>query len=264
MESKPTTERKPRAKKKTAKRKYVRKPKPPQNLPEPIEINQPKEEAPQASEDLLASVRNLFSGQPQSQPEAQQKGSSFSHGSSVNDYQPLSDESERLLSQVPESIADEGQVDGGAAQPQSASDDAISALMAQVAFEPQDVQDTLGELFDWLADRFESEHWKLTERQARMLGRPTAQLLNSLWAKLRERIPDILTRWCDETPGAMAFLMACGLVITPKVMQQVSLSRKRTKEKKPTAQPQSKPVQPIHVHGQQPPRVGMVYERNQV
>jgi len=101
----------------------------------------------------------------------------------------------------------------------------ISALLDSIAFEEQDVKDTLEELFEWLSEYFGSDHWKLTPRQVRMLGRPSAQLLNSVWAKLKTRIPDILAAWCETTPGATAFLMAFGLVVVPKGLKQWKLSR---------------------------------------
>jgi len=91
---------------------------------------------------------------------------------------------------VPDSIGGEADDPGGPAE--LPGDDAIAGLMAMVAFEPQDVQDTLCEFFDWTAERFKSDHWRLTERQARMLGKPTSLLLNSLWARLCLILPDII------------------------------------------------------------------------
>ena len=157
--------------------------------------------------------------------------------------EPLSPESERILASVPETIGGEAGESG--APVDAPAEDPIAALMAQVAFEPQDVQDTLAEMFDWLAERFESDHWRLTDRQARMLGRPAAQLLNSIWTKLQAYIPDILSKWCETTPGATALILAAGIVITPKVMQQVSISRERAKVKPRVPAPQSPaPPQP--------------------
>jgi hypothetical protein len=108
-------------------------------------------------------------------------------------------------------------------------EDPIAALMAQVAFEEEDVKDTLAEFFDWMSERFKSDHWKLTDRQSRILGRPSAQLLNSIWAKLQDYLPDILARWCETTPGATAFILACGIVVLPKAKKQFTISRERRK-----------------------------------
>lgn len=154
----------------------------------------------------------------------------------------MSPEAERILSGIPEHIG--GDVEHGSpAANGDETGDAIASLMAQVAFEPQDVQDTLAELFEWLAERFESDHWKLTDRQLRMMGRPSAQLLNSIWVKLQNYIPDILARWCEDTPGATAFILACGIVVVPKVAKQIVISRERNAAKKmpPREQPQPHP-----------------------
>ena len=148
--------------------------------------------------------------------------------------QPLTPEAERLLGSVPTKVDDAPgdpiDVDGAAGQLTDADQgggNGIAELMAQVSFETQDVQDQLEELFDWLSVKFKSDHWELSERQARMLGKPTAQLLNSLWAKLQTVLPEILGKWIDSTPGAAALLLAGGIVIGPKVAKQVAISRER-------------------------------------
>ena len=144
----------------------------------------------------------------------------------------MTPEAERLIAGVPDMVTDTGE-DAPPISTMPNSDQAsedrelVSALMAGVAFDPEDVQETLTEFFGWMAEKFQSDHWKLTDRQARMLGRPTAQLMNSLWARLADYLPDVITQWCDRTPGAMAFLMAAGMVVGPKVAQQISISRKR-------------------------------------
>jgi hypothetical protein len=161
--------------------------------------------------------------------------------------EPLSAEAERLLAAVPETIGDgpaEAIDPNAGAQQGTESGDAIAALMQQIAFEPQDVQDQLSEFFEWLAERFKSDHWKLTERQARMLGKPAAQLLNSVWTKLQAILPDILARWCDSTPGATAFLLASGIVVVPKIGKQIAISRARA-----GANAAAKMVQPGTSHG---------------
>lgn len=156
--------------------------------------------------------------------------------------EPLSPESERILSSVPSSIGGEADDPGGPADVRVKDDGPVAALMEQVAFETQDVQDMLAEMFDWLAERFQSEHWKLNERQARVLGRPSTLMLNSIWLKLQAYIPEILAKWCEETPGATAFITAVGLVIVPKVTKQVAISRERAKS---GSKPKDQRVQPV-------------------
>lgn len=118
---------------------------------------------------------------------------------------------------------------GDAPEAELTADD-VRELMDSVTFEQQDVQDLLAEFFDWLADKFQSDHWRLTERQMRILGKPTFRLVNVLWQKLEEKLPDVLVAWCAGTPGASAFLLACGIVVGPKIKKQMSLSSARKKQ----------------------------------
>lgn len=204
----------------------------PANLPPPIEFPAAQSEAVQPEKpSLLSGLGNLFSPQP-----ADPSSTASLPSLTSSPAEPLSQESERLLSAVPDVIGDNLGAGEPAAEPGDNADDPIAALMAQVAFEEQDIQDTLAEFFDWLSVRFKSDHWKLTDRQARMLGRPSAQLLNSMWARLQNYLPEILAKWCVETPGATAFILACGLVVTPKVMEQVRISRERAKLSRQTIQ----------------------------
>jgi hypothetical protein len=188
---------------------------------------------------LLSGLGKVFSRQPSQEPI---HSPASSNGSSAD---PLSEESARLLASVPDSI---GSTEPGD-DPELPGDDAVASLMAMVAFEPQDVQDTLCEFFDWTAERFKSDHWRLTDRQARMLGKPSALLLNSLWARLCVIMPDIIGRWASETPGASAFLLAVGIVVIPKVTKQIQVSRQR-KSVKPVIQPN---LRPESVRPQPPP-----------
>lgn len=189
---------------------------------------------------LLDSLKNLLPGA--SHPEPSQSPEKSTGGKTGSNLSP---EAEARLDSIPDVIG------GAAASPEAvriseSSDSAdIAALLDAVAFEEEDVRETVEEFFDFLAERFRSEHWRLTERQSRMLGRPAAQLANAIWAKLKLRIPDILARWCDSTPGATAFLMAAGIVVVPKVMTQVRLSRgKGRTADRPQPQPRAGEPEP--------------------
>jgi hypothetical protein len=205
---------------------------------------------PAESGGLLSGLNNLFKPQSQAEPEAPQAAPSKPSLES-SAFEPLSAESERILASVPETIGG-GEADDPGGPADVPNQDPIAALMAQVAFDPQDVQDTLAEMFDWMAERFQSDHWRLTERQARMGGRPAAMMLNAIWTKLQSYIPDMLSKWCEATPGATAFFLWAGIVVGPKAMKQFSLSRERSKAKprvpapQPAApaQPQQRPTQP--------------------
>lgn len=206
------------------------------------------ESAPAEGSGFLASVKNLFSSESPNEsqkPESVSVSSEPSAKPSATSSPAPSPEIEKQLSSVPDVIGDTAEVGGDLESGEATlGADGISALLEAVAFEEQDVKDTLGELFDWLAETFESEHWKLTERQLRMLGRPSAQLLNSIWGKLKLRIPDILANWCETTPGASAFLMAFGLVVVPKGLKQWQLSKQRARVALPYSASVSTPVTP--------------------
>jgi hypothetical protein len=245
MEKQKVKKGSPRQKMQGSRPRKKRQPKQAKNLPPPIEITSMPAKPEEKPDGLIDQLGSLFSGADNT---AKENLLSAQPGiGSTPDSLPR--ESERILSSVPQTIGDEADDPGGpgdVSMHETIEDDPIKALMAQVAFEDQDVQDMIAEFFDWLAERFKSDHWKLNERQARMLGRPAAQLLNSMWSRLMDYLPEILSRWCEETPGATAFILACGIVIVPKVTQQVRISRERKKEKiKPIAAPAPRP-QPIH------------------
>jgi hypothetical protein len=94
-------------------------------------------------------------------------------------------------------------------------------------FDPEAVGEVLEEGFAWIAEKFGSEHWKLSDRQARMLKGPTSQLLGSLYAHIERMLPAFLERWADSTPGLMDFVFVFGIVVGPKVAKQLALSRER-------------------------------------
>ncbi len=226
---KPRRPRKKKAVKKSSRRRG-------NQLPPPIE---PAAAAPAEKPAESGLFANLFQNSSH-QPSERSNGSLG--GSVTSSIDPLPPEAEARLDQIPDHIGDSDP----AASPRltiteadPAADDIsdVTALIEMVgAFEEQDVREELEELFAFLADRFESEHWLLTERQSRMLSRPATQMANSIWAKLRGRLPEFLAKWCESTPGAAGFLFACGVIVVPKVMTQRRLSKKAARTV--TAQPQ--------------------------
>lgn len=202
---------------KRAKRRSGRRGRKSQRRPRPASAADVRPASQPVESQPLDGLLNLFPSQPAAASQPESVASSASSGS-------LSADAQAALDSVPEVIA--APVDAAAEGPEAelTSED-VRELMAQVAFEEQDVRDLLAELFDWLADRFDSDHWKLTERQMRILGGPSFRLANVLWKRLEERLPDILIGWCESTPGAAALIMACGIVVGPKIAKQVRLSR---------------------------------------
>lgn len=223
MSEKPVTrKRKSTASSKRKSRRRVKKQEPmdaANPLPAPVDVS---EEKGKENSSLLDSLGSMFQSQsPTSQNQSQSENLSGTDSSISG--KTLTSEDHAQLNAVPDVIGDEPTSESASAEMDSGA--AMVSLLDNVAFSEQDVTDTLTELFSWAADKFESDHWKLTERQQRMLGGPTTQIVNVMWIKLREKLPDILARWCESTPGATAFLMAFGIVVVPKAMKQVKLSR---------------------------------------
>ena len=212
-------------------------------LPPPVEVQVGSVQPSEPSGGLFGLDR-VFQNQPRNESPSSVESVDFSTPiSEPRPGDPLSQDAEQILARVPSTV-DAGP-EAEPLQPAAVDDDdPIAALMAQVAFEEQDVKDTLCEFFDWLATKFDNDNWKLTDRQSRMLGKPTAQLANSLWARLQTILPDVIARWCAETPGAFAFLSACGLVVLPKVMNQIKVSRERKAKGKAVRQMPSPAARP--------------------
>ena len=174
----------------------------------------------------------------QSAPGSAEPLPTFLSGREPRPGEPLSEEQERVLHAVPESINEEPDADELIVE-EAADPEAIRALIPSITFNEQEVREVLEESFDWLAEKFDSAHWKLTERQSRMIGKPTAQLLGFVWSRVSDLLPDILARWCNATPGLLDFLMVSGLIVGPKVRQQVAISRSRKRTEKQRVRPGS-------------------------
>lgn len=215
---------------KPAKRRSTRPSTSRQRHPQPGPVVDVQLEKPAAESEPLGGLLNLFPSPKESQPPSVPASSASS-----GDLPP---ENRAAVDAVPDVIG----APAGADEPEGElSADDVRELMAQVAFEEQDIKDLLGELFDWLADRFESDHWKLSERQMRILGGPSFRLANVLWKRLEERLPDILIGWCESTPGAAAFIMACGIVVGPKIAKQLRLSKGPKPVKEPRVEDRPAP-----------------------
>ena len=80
----------------------------------------------------------------------------------------------------------------------SGEESELRELMESIAFEEGDVKGAVGlaELCEWLAEILKSDHWKLSERQKRMLGRPITLLMNSVGSRLQDYLPRFFAEWC--------------------------------------------------------------------
>jgi hypothetical protein len=243
----PAQETEKRAKKRKKKR-SVRKPAGPRPLPAPLPV------AGAESTSRPNGQMNLDGIFP---PNAAGSSAQFDPSSNLTEPKPgeeLPPESEALLGE----IEGAGTGEAGSSAAESAGDvEVLGAMMPDIAFDEQDVRAVLEESFAWLAEKFDSGHWNLTERQSRMLGKPTAELLSGLYMRIREFLPGVLLDWCDATPGLMGVLIAGSIVIVPKVKTQVQLSmQKKRQPKRVTQMPRTSPMPPGPVSG--PAQVGPV------
>lgn len=206
-------------------------------LPPPVEINQP-------NPDPMGLAATFQPNAPGSD-----RRSASSSISEPKPGQPLTQEQEQILGEAFDEIGVEQPAPGAQELPPGTMPGSAAAeMLPEITFDVDQVEDVLGEAFHWIAERFDSAHWELTEKQSRMLGRPTAQLCSTLYS----RLPEFLLRWCDATPGLAGIVVAGAIVVGPKVAQQVAISRERRKAPKPNARPhevprktQAGPVGPI-------------------
>lgn len=150
--------------------------------------------------------------------------------------EPANEDVRRRLDGIPDVIG--GEVVGE--QEAEITSDEIRELMVTIQFAEEDVKAFLGEAFDWMAELMGSDHWKLTERQSRMLAGPLARVMGSIWLKLLERLPDVIVKWCEQTPGAAAFLLTLGIVVLPKGTKQIRIWKERRVGKTIDAKPETK------------------------
>jgi hypothetical protein len=225
-------------------------------LPEPVEVGGPEVRPASAEEKSLLS--KLFGGDqsnpnpstPQHNPAPSGIESvTGSGGSSIpNCSEPLSAEAERILAGVPATVGGEADDPGGPADFSGSalpgSDDAaeLVALMDCVMFTPEDVAGTVAEWCDHLATWLDSDHWRISEGQQRLLGKPYATLANGMWGKVKQMLPGWLASTCETTPGLAGSFMVTAAVFGPKVMQQLIVSRMKKKAGPRIVKPNNEPA----------------------
>jgi len=186
-------------------------------------------------------LSNLFQ-QSSQQPSSQEPspGSETSSTSEPRPGEPLPAESEELLAGIGGGVpAPVGEEEDGTEEPDE-------GVFSSIRFEQSNVADVLEEAHAWLAQKFESDHWLLTERQSRMLSGPATELLDSVWVHLQRLLPAILARWAESTPGLMDFVLVLGLIEGPKIAKQFAVSRERRMGKRrPAPRPGPGIVEPM-------------------
>jgi hypothetical protein len=188
--------------------------------------------------------------QPKSQPAPESPKPSS--GSSA---EPLSAESERLLSGVPDHIGGEG----GESPASPGGGGQIAAMIDALVFKPEHVEIALRGVFKGLGWWFDSEHWQLTPEDSGWITQPATEMLNYIWLDNRDDISNAFVTWVMSTPGALGLLIGGGVVLGPRIAKQVELSRER--RTRPLVPDPTKAPQPIRAAAPAPkPRVGIVIE----
>lgn len=166
--------------------------------------------------------------------------------------EPLTPEAEQIVADIGGFAAGEDEPDDPLSRRSIESSEEFADGLTKIAFDQAYVTDVLEEAYAWLAEKFDSDHWNLTERQSRMLSGPTTELLGSVWMHIQRILPDLIARWAASTPGLMDFALIFGLVTGPKVAKQFAISRQRRRG------PQRRPGAPVPVRPQATGPVGPI------
>jgi hypothetical protein len=137
--------------------------------------------------------------------------------------EPLSAESERLLGGVPDHIGG----NGAAADPPDAAGNRIAAMVDSLVIKPEHVDVLIEGLFKGASWFFDSDHWLVSPLEARVLSQPGAEMLNYIWLSHRDEISNRFVEWMLSTPGALGLIMGGGIILGPRIVQQVKVSRER-------------------------------------
>lgn len=202
-------------------------------LPPPVE--------PQAESQDPFQLAATFNQNPGDSPRP-------SGGSSISNEpkpgEPLSPEREQVLRDGFEQIGVEqpgpgqpGGPSGVTATVHTSEGAEVADMLIEMKFDVQETQDLFLLAFHRIADWFDSAHWELDEVEARALAKPATRMLSSFYS----RLPEVITHWCDSTPGLGAFLAMSAIVIVPKAKYQMAISRERRKAPTPINRPQAVP-----------------------
>lgn len=77
----------------------------------------------------------------------------------------------------------------------------VTQLDEDTSFTPEEAGELVSGLFEIAADRL-GDHWKLTDKEREMIGRPLSKVLNKHW--------DSVGRYAEETALALAVASLLG------------------------------------------------------
>lgn len=151
------------------------------------------------------------------------------------------------LASVPDTIGGEAAAPGeaAAAAPGAGELGEMVEFLQSMGIDEDDMQEWLSEGCDFLSEKFDSAHWKLTDRQGRMLAKPYTACANKIWIKLLDWLPDFLSNLAKSSPEAAAMVISSAVVFGPKVAKQFVLSRSRKELPKKPAEDKPQQVKEV-------------------
>lgn len=208
------------------------------------------ETKPGLLESVASGLRGMFDLPSQSpQPEAAAAASSLgSENSSTvpgKTSETITADAERKLTDVPDVIGEPVEASGSA---EETTDETLSALeLSRVDalcelgyFDKTFAAEALDDIFGGLADRFESEHWKLKPERRDKIARPLCAVMNETMDAVMSALPGAAGDAARSHPEFAMLAVALGSAVLPRALKQVRISRARAAsgERKP-AQPDS-------------------------
>lgn len=187
---------------------------------------------------LVGMVKNLF-GNPQRPLNEKVEDSSRASSAVPEATSKLPAATEAALAQVPDTIGAESVPAIGSDPVQDAeltNQQRIDELIALGYVDVETTGELASDLFDYFAGKFDSEHWKLNERNRDRIGRPGAACINSCIQRVMDALPDAVGNSAMEHPEWAALVLAVGTVTAPRAIKQLKLSKTKVtkKENKPT------------------------------
>lgn len=79
-------------------------------------------------------------------------------------------------------------------------------------------------VFDQLAKKFGSDHWRVDDEDAAMIAEPLCGVIGRTIGALNEKMPDAVAGWCRTHPEVYALLGAVGWVAGTRGIQQLMLA----------------------------------------
>ena len=137
-------------------------------------------------------------------------------------------EIEAKLAAVPDVIGEQPPPDLSVAPEADLTNQARIAELAALGYvDAAFMAELLDDNFAALADRFGSDHWKLSTKQRDRLALPVAAILNGMFQYLFDWLPDFVGDTASEHPEYPAAATTGAAILIPRVVKQYRISKQR-------------------------------------